>query len=202
MGTVCPEPGSDPEPGTRRRGTANVDTRAVRTFRVFVVTTAVVAIVLGGVGILWPRPTLVVLALLFGVDLVVAGVLRVASAAIGRGTHRVWRWVSIVGGVFVAAAGLVCLLDPAAPLVVLATLGGIGFVVEGVAALVGAVVGHPGSSRGPSAVSGALSILAGVAVLVAPGLALAAFVVLAGIVLVVVGIAALLLVPPRAAIRG
>lgn len=179
-----------------------MDSRAVRTFRVFVITAAVVGIVLGGVAIVLPRPTLVALALLFGVYLVVAGVLRTATAVIGRGTHRVWRWTSVVVGVLVGVAGLVCLLDPAAPLVVLAVLAGIGFLVEGVATLVGAVVGHPGSSRVPSVVSGVLSLLAGIVVLVAPGLALAAFVVLAGIVLVAVGIAALLLLPPRAAVRG
>jgi uncharacterized membrane protein HdeD (DUF308 family) len=178
-----------------------VDSRAVRTFRAFVVITAAVAVVLGVVAVVLPRPSLVVVALVFGVYLVVSGVLRVFAAARGHGTPPLWRWTSGVVGTLVAAAGLVALLDPAIPLVVYAVLAGVAFLVEGVAALVGGVVGHPGSSRLPSVVSGVLSLLGGVAVLLAPGLALTVFTVLAGIALVVVGVGALLLLPPRAAVR-
>jgi uncharacterized membrane protein HdeD (DUF308 family) len=178
-----------------------MDSRAVRTFRVFVVVTAVVAIGLGIVAIVWPRPSLVVVALLFGVYLVVAGVLRVFAAVRGHGTPPVWRWTSGVVGGLVAVAGLVTLLDPLVPLVVYAVLAGVGFVIEGIASLVGAFVGHPGSSRGPTAVSGVLSMLGGAAVLIAPGLALTVFMVFAGIALIVVGAGALLLLPPRAAVR-
>lgn len=178
-----------------------MDSRAVRTFRVFVVVTAVVAVVLGIVAIVWPRPSLVLVALVFGVYLVVAGALRVFAAVRGHGTPPAWRWTSGVVGVLVGLAGLLTLVDPAIPLLVYAVLAGIAFLVEGVAALVGAVVGHPGSSRVPTVVSGVLSILGGVVVLVAPGLALTVFTVFSGIALVVVGAAALLLLPPRAAIR-
>ncbi|MFZ7088668.1 HdeD family acid-resistance protein [Curtobacterium sp. RRHDQ10] len=178
-----------------------MDSRAVRTFRLFVIVTAAVGIVLGVTAIVWPRPALVLVAIVFGVYLVVAGVLRVVAALNGRGASGTWRWVSGVVGVLVAIGGLVCLLDPAAPLLVLALLAGIGFIVEGIAALVGAFVGHPGSSRVPAVVSGVLSLVVGIAVLVAPGVALTVFVVVAGIALVVVGIAALLLLPARAAAR-
>ncbi|MFJ4219257.1 HdeD family acid-resistance protein [Curtobacterium luteum] len=178
-----------------------MDSRAVRTFRVFVVVTAVVAIALGVVAVAWPRPTLVLVAVLFGVYLVVAGALRVFAAVRGHGTAPVWRWTSGVVGVLVGLAGLLCLVDPAVPLTVYAVLAGLGFVIEGIVAIVGAIAGHPGSSRVPSTVSGVLSVLGGIALLVAPGLALAVFTVLAGIALIVVGAAALLLLPPRAAAR-
>jgi uncharacterized membrane protein HdeD (DUF308 family) len=178
-----------------------MDSRAVRTFRAFVVVSAIVAIALGIVAVLLPRPTLVVVAILFGVYLVVAGALRVFAAVRGRSTPRVWRWTSGVAGVLVAVAGLIALVDPAIPLLVYALFAGIAFVVEGIVALVSAVVGHPGSSRVPTTVSGVLSILGGVAVLIAPGLALTVFVVVAGIALIVVGAGLLLLLPPRAALR-
>jgi uncharacterized membrane protein HdeD (DUF308 family) len=178
-----------------------VDSRAVRTFRAFVIVTAVVAVVAGVVAVVWPRPTLVLVALLFGVYLVVAGAMRVFAAARGHGTPSVWRWTSGVVGALVGIAGLVTLLDPAVPLVVYAVLASVGFLVEGVAALVGALVGHPGSSRVPTVVSGVLSLLCGAAVLLAPSLALEVFTVLAGIALVGVGSAALLLLPARAAAR-
>lgn len=178
-----------------------MDSRAVRTFRAFVVVTAVVAIALGIVAIVWPRPSLVIVALLFGVYLVVAGALRALAAVRGHGTPPLWRWTSGVVGGLVGVAGLVTLVDPVIPLVVYAVLAGVAFVIEGVASLVGAVIGHPGSSRAPSTVSGVLSILGGVIVLVAPGLALTVFMVFSGIALVLVGAAALLLLPPRAALR-
>ncbi|MBY0176748.1 MULTISPECIES: HdeD family acid-resistance protein [Curtobacterium] len=178
-----------------------MDSRAVRTFRAFVVVTAVVAVTAGVVAVVWPRPTLVLVALLFGVYLVVAGAMRVFAAARGHGTPATWRWTSGVVGTLVGLAGLVTLLDPAVPLVVYAVLGGLAFLVEGVAALVGALVGHPGSSRGPTVVSGVLSLLCGTAVLLAPTTALEVFTVLAGIALVGVGSAALLLLPARAAAR-
>ncbi|MCJ1713873.1 HdeD family acid-resistance protein [Curtobacterium sp. VKM Ac-2922] len=178
-----------------------MDSRAVRTFRAFVIASAAVAIALGIVAIVWPRPSLVAVALLFGVYLVVAGVLRVFAAVRGHGTSPVWRWTSGVVGGLVAVAGLVTLLDPLVPLVVYAVLAGLGFVIEGIAALVGGFVGHPGSSRVPTVVSGILSILGGVAVLIAPGVALTLFMLFAGIALLVVGAGTLLLLPPRAAAR-
>jgi uncharacterized membrane protein HdeD (DUF308 family) len=178
-----------------------VDFRAVRTFRMFVIVTAVVAIVLGVIAIAFPRPSLVLVAVLFGIYLVVAGVLRVVASVRGHGAPRMWRWTSGVVGALVAIAGLISLLDPAAPLVFLATLLGVGFLFEGVASIVAASVGHPGSSRVPTIVSGVLSVLAGIAVLVAPGLALTVFMVFAGIALVLAGIGALLLLPARAAAR-
>lgn len=173
----------------------------MRSFRAFVVVTAVVAIVLGIVAVLWPQPSLVLVALVFGVYLVVAGVMRVVAAVRGHGTSALWRWTSGSVGGLVAVAGLVALLAPAVPLLVYAVLAGVGFLVEGGAALVGAFAGHPGSSRLPTVVSGLLSIIGGVVVLVAPGLALTVFTVFSGIALVVVGAAALLLLPPRAAVR-
>jgi uncharacterized membrane protein HdeD (DUF308 family) len=178
-----------------------VDFRAVRTFRMFVIVTAVVAIVLGVIAIAFPRPSLVLVAVLFGIYLVVAGVLRVVASVRGHGAPRTWRWTSGIVGALVAIAGLISLLDPAAPLVFLATLLGVGFLFEGVASIVAASVGHPGSSRVPTIVSGVLSVLAGIAVLVAPGLALTVFMVFAGIALVLAGIGALLLLPARAAAR-
>lgn len=178
-----------------------MDSRAVRTFRAFVVVTAVVAVTLGIVAIVWPRPSLVVVALLFGVYLVVAGALRVLAAVRGHGTPSVWRWTSGIVGGLVGAAGLVTLVDPVIPLLAYALLAGVAFVIEGVASLVGAVIGHPGSSRVPSTVSGVLSVLGGVVVLIAPGLALTVFMVFSGIALILVGAAALLLLPPRAAVR-
>lgn len=178
-----------------------MDSRAVRSFRAFVVATAVVGIGLGIVAIVWPRPTLVLVAVVFGVHLVVAGSLRVVASVRGRGTPPPWRWTSGVVGGLVGVAGLVTLLDPAIPLLVTAVLAGGAFLVEGVAALVSAVVGHPGSSRVPTVVSGILSAVGGVIVLTAPGLALTVFAVSSGIALVVVGAAALLLLPARAAAR-
>ncbi|WIE74279.1 DUF308 domain-containing protein [Curtobacterium sp. MCSS17_007] len=173
----------------------------MRTFRAFVVMSATVAIVLGVVAVVWPRPSLVLVALVFGVYLVVSGVMRAVAAVRGHGTPAVWRWTSGVVGGLVGVAGLVALLDPAIPLLAYAVLAGVAFLVEGVTALVGAIVGHPGSSRLPTVVSGLLSIIGGVVVLVAPGLALTVFTVFSGIALVVVGAAALLLLPPRAAVR-
>ena len=178
-----------------------MDSRAVRSFRAFVVVTAVVAVVLGIVAVVWPRPSLVLVALVFGVYLVVAGTMRVVAAVRGHGTSPVWRWTSGVVGGLVAAAGLVALVSPTVPLLVAAVLAGVAFLIEGVAALVGGVLGHPGSSRLPTVVSGVLSIIGGVVVLVAPGLALTVFTVLSGITLVVVGAATLLLLPPRASVR-
>ncbi|WP_181429063.1 HdeD family acid-resistance protein [Curtobacterium sp. MCSS17_008] len=178
-----------------------MDSRAVRSFRAFVVMAATVAIVLGVVAVVWPRPSLVLVALVFGVYLVVSGVMRVVAAVRGHGTPAVWRWTSGVVGGLVGVAGLVTLLDPAIPLLAYAVLAGVAFLAEGVAALVGGFVGHPGSSRLPTVVSGVLSIIGGIVVLVAPGLALTVFTVFSGIALVVVGAAALLLLPPRAAMR-
>ena len=66
---------------------------------------------------------------------------------------------------------------------------------------VAVTVGHPSSSRAPTVVSGLLSVIAGVAVLLAPGLALTVFMVITGMALVLVGLGTLLQLPARAAAR-
>lgn len=155
------------------------------------------SIALGVAALAWPQATLLTLALLFGVHLVLVGGLRLWVAWRGHELPRTLRWFVGVLGLAVLALGVVTIANPAGQLTLLAYLIGIAWIIDGVAALFG---GMPDAAIVPRALAIAtcvLSIVAGILVLAMPGAALATvlivgavFLIVAGLLLVLVGVVA------------
>jgi uncharacterized membrane protein HdeD (DUF308 family) len=153
---------------------------------VLVIAEGALGAVLGVLVLAWPGPTARVLAVLFGINLLAAGVLQftTALADTGRTGGRV---LSCVLGTMSFLIGLLCLRDPLQTVAVLGLLVGVAWTVGGIVRVVQGVVAERGATRGWRIASGMLWLVAGAVVLVYPGASLVVLTSFLGIVLLVDG---------------
>jgi uncharacterized membrane protein HdeD (DUF308 family) len=168
----------------------------IRIHRGELVAVAIIGIVLGVIGILWPGVTLLTVAIIFGSYLIASGVFRVTAALVADRLGTGLRWLTGFLGLIVIIAGIICLANPFQSLVVLAFVIGIGWMAEGVVDIVAAVRGT-GTPSWLGWVSGVVSVLAGIIVFVLPALAIATFVLVASILLIAVSVTTLLTLPRK-----
>ena len=110
------------------------------------------------------------------------------SSAESASDARVLSWFLIVVGLLTLAVGVFFVASPHETLKVFTVIGGILLLVDGLLAIIGALVGVS-ESRGLLAMVGVLSVIAGVVLIKKPFQTLLVLVVILGIWLVVVGIA-------------
>ena len=167
--------------------------------RAFIVFVAIVAIVIGVVSLTWTGATLLVISILFGVFLIVVAIYRIAIAFENRRASVGGFVFNLIVAAVLFGTGIVCLNSSAQSLTILAFVVGIGWIFDGVADLFAAGGGYTRGRRGLVALSGVVSILAGIAFLFLPALSLTAFVDVAAILLIIVGITALFTLPRKPA---
>ncbi|MYS85952.1 HdeD family acid-resistance protein [Embleya scabrispora] len=148
---------------------------------------ALASVILGAVVLAWPTQTVRVIAVLFGLYLLVSGLMQLALGAGGlfAGGLRV---VLIVSGLLSVVLGILCLGGGSRSVTVLAVWIGIGWLVRGIAELAGAAAtgGLPG--RGWMVFFGILDVVAGIVLIAAPVTSTKVLAMLAGIVLIVLGL--------------
>jgi uncharacterized membrane protein HdeD (DUF308 family) len=142
--------------------------------------------VFGVVVLTWPGPTAAVLAVLFGVSLLVAGVLQFVAAFSDSGRTG-GRGLSCVLGTLSLLVGLLCLRDPLQTVAVLGLLVGVAWTVGGVIRVVQGVVAGRGASRWWRIASGVVWVIAGGVVLVYPDASIVVLTSVLGIVLILDG---------------
>ncbi len=163
---------------------------AVRVPWLALLLTGVLTAVLGLVMLFWPGPSIVVAAVIFGVYLLAAGI---ASIIFGLSLH-----VSVAHRILLFIAGAVSIIlgvlafrhfGEGYAALLMALWIGIGFIFHGVATGFTAVshIGLPG--RGWNIVFGVISVVAGVVVIAWPIGSLVTLAYVAGIWLVIIGIA-------------
>ncbi|GAA2740556.1 HdeD family acid-resistance protein [Terrabacter aerolatus] len=165
----------------------------------------IVSVVLGVLVLLWPKATLLVVAITFGLQLIVAGAVRLSVSRDLPADPGWLRPVSMVLGVLSIIAGIICLFRPGTSLFVIAIFIAAGWIAEGIASLAQGF----GSDRTTGArvfliVSGVISILGGLVVAIFPGSSLVLLARIAGIMLIVIGVVELVtsLMARRAAGSG
>jgi uncharacterized membrane protein HdeD (DUF308 family) len=145
------------------------------------------SILVGVLVLAWPGATIAVIAWLFAVQLLVAGVLQLVSA-FGAGRGAGGRVLSVILGALSILVGLLCLRATLQTALLIGLLIGALWVVQGIAGVVDAMTSERGPARGWGIAAGVLSVLGGAVVLVYPGTSLVVLTWLFGIVLVVVGV--------------
>ena len=120
----------------------------------------------------WPGRTLVVIAVLFGVQLIVTGIFRFVAAFAADDLTGGTRVLLAVLGVLSLIIGLYAVRHVLVTLLALALLLGIFWIVNGSVELFMALSRREMANRGWSAVTGILSIFAGIIVLAYPGISL------------------------------
>ena len=145
----------------------------------------ILAVVIGGLVLAWPEATLTVLATLFGLYFLAAGVVHVVRGVFTARAGVGGRVLSILLGVLLVIAGIVAIRNPLNSLVLLAMVIGISWIVEGV---VGLVETAHDSSRWFGWLFGIIGIVAGTVVLLVPVESISVLVLVGGIFLVGSGI--------------
>ena len=108
-----------------------------------------ICLVLGLVALIWPQATLFVVALVFGLQLIAAGLIRIVAAVTLKELPGWARAVSGILGALTVIAGIICFFRPGTSLLVLALVLAIGWIIDGVSELVSAfAVPRPDRSSG------------------------------------------------------
>jgi uncharacterized membrane protein HdeD (DUF308 family) len=148
----------------------------------------VVSIIAGVLAVAWPGPTLLVLAVLFGAELIVWGIYRLVGAITfgdaGGGARTLWA----ILGVLSLLLGFYALRHIVITLLSLGLLLGIFWLVDGIGLIVSAVEHRGMPGRGLSLLSGVLGAIAGLVLLVWPAISILTLAWLAGLWLLILGV--------------
>ncbi|SFN39698.1 HdeD family acid-resistance protein [Mycetocola miduiensis] len=143
------------------------------------------AVAIGIAIFVWANATLLVVAWLFGLYFVIAGLARVARSFTVPAESVGWRVLSIILGLLVLAAGVYLMINPSFGVEILAYVIGIAWIVEGVATLADS---SSRASRGAAIFYAIISILGGVLIFFVPTAAIVILLKIAAIVLIIAGL--------------
>ena len=148
----------------------------------------VAAIVFGVVALVWPHATLRVIGILFGVFLLVSGIMQLA-AAFGTHVDTSLRVLAFISGAISIMLGLFCFRGALESILLLAIWIGIAWLFRGVSQLAAASSDPAMPARGWQVFSGVIGILAGIVVLTSPLSSIWVLTLFGGIWLIVTGVA-------------
>ncbi|MEV6432649.1 HdeD family acid-resistance protein [Nocardia sp. NPDC051463] len=152
-----------------------------------VLVTGILSVILGVLILVWPGKTLLVAGIIFGIYLVVSGVLQLL-AAFGAPASAGMRVLSFITGVLSIVIGVFCFRDELASILLLGIWIGIAWLFRGVASAM-AAISEPGlPGRGWIGFFGVITAIAGIVLIVWPVASVATLAWVAGIWLVVLGI--------------
>jgi uncharacterized membrane protein HdeD (DUF308 family) len=147
----------------------------------------IITLALGVLALVWPGRTLVVLAVLFGIQLIVMGIFRFAAAFASDDVSGGSRVLLALLGVLSLIIGLYAVRHILLTLLALALLLGIFWIISGAVEVFMALSHREMQHRGWNVVMGIISVLAGIVVLAYPGISLLVLAIVVGIWLIVFG---------------
>jgi uncharacterized membrane protein HdeD (DUF308 family) len=149
--------------------------------------TGILTVALGVIVLAWPKKTLVVAGVLFGIYLVVSGVGYVL-AAFGSHAGAVMRVLTLLGGIISVVLGVMCFRDKLESILLLALWIGIGWLFRGMTLLAAALSFDHLPGRGWQALSGAIIIIGGGVLIAYPFDSIQILTLVAGYWLIAIGI--------------
>lgn len=185
-----------------RTDVVSIDLNSLRrVYRGHLVAVAVIGLILGVIGLVFPAATALTISILFGAFLLVMGVSRIVAAIVAQNLSTGLRWLSAAVGALLLVAGILAVADPFEAWQTLAIFIGIGWIIDGVMDIAAGVNGavHP---RWFAWLSGIISIAAGVAMFVLPFTSLSLLVVIGSVLLIAVSLSALLTLPRKQKTAG
>ncbi|MEV0086577.1 HdeD family acid-resistance protein [Saccharopolyspora sp. NPDC050642] len=145
------------------------------------------SLVVGVLALVWPRATLIVIGVLFGVYLLVSGVLQIV-AAFGTHVTAAIRVLAFISGALSILLGLLCFRGEMQSILFLGLWIGIGWLFRGVTQTTASIADRAMPARGWQIFMGIVTALAGIVLMVSPLASVALLVLFGGIWLVVLGI--------------
>lgn len=148
----------------------------------------VVALGVGIAAFAWPSATVQVIGFLFGLNLVVTGLIRAGLLLFVPGYPPLYRVLGITFGVFTAIVGILCLRNITGSVMLLVVVIAIGWLLDGLVELFLAL-GRPSEpGTGWRIATGLFTILGAIVILVWPKLGIGTFIFIGATVLVFVGL--------------
>jgi uncharacterized membrane protein HdeD (DUF308 family) len=154
----------------------------------WVLTFGIVTLVTGLAVLAWPGRTIVAVAVLFGIQLVLAGIFRFVMALAADEASGGTRVLLALLGVLSLIVGLYAVRHLQVTIAALALLLGIFWIVNGTVETFTALSHRGMQGRGWTVLMGLLSVLAGLVVLAYPGISLVTLAVVLGFWLLVLGV--------------
>ena len=148
----------------------------------------IITLAVGVVVLIWPGRTLIVVAVLFGIQLIVMGIFRFVAAFAAGDVGGGSRVLYALLGVLSLIIGLYALRHVLITLLALALLLGIFWIVSGAIELFNALAHREVPNRGWTIFMGILSIVAGIVVLAYPGISLVTLAIVLSIWLLIYGV--------------
>jgi uncharacterized membrane protein HdeD (DUF308 family) len=148
----------------------------------------ILTLLAGVAAVAWPGPTVIAIAVLFGIQLVIAGIFQFVNAFASSDLTGGVRVLGAVLGLFALIVGLYAIRHVLVSVVALALLLGIFWVVNGFVEIFNALADRDYPNRGWTGFMGVLSILAGIVVLAYPGISLVTLALMLGIWLIIYGV--------------
>jgi uncharacterized membrane protein HdeD (DUF308 family) len=147
----------------------------------------VMTAVAGALILAWPGGALLAVAILVGIELIVAGIFRIVTAFSFGPDGAATRVLFVVLGLLLIVVGVLCLRAPFHTTAILVLLFGVSCVFSGVIELFHGF----GGGGGGAIVSGVVGVLVGIVVLVYPVSSVTTLIWLFGIALLVLGLASI-----------
>lgn len=148
----------------------------------------VLALIFGVLALVWPEATVLALALLFAAYAVVDGMGMIASG-LGRRGDRGRRWLYVLAGVAGIAVGVIAVLWPGLTALALVILAGVWAIATGVLEIAAALrLRHELTGEWVIVLLGAISVVAGVIILVRPDLGAVALATVLGVYAIIAGV--------------
>jgi uncharacterized membrane protein HdeD (DUF308 family) len=148
----------------------------------------IITLAIGVLALAWPGRTLIVVAVVFGAQLILMGIFRFVAAFASDDVSGGTRVLLALLGVLSLIIGLYAVRHVLITLLALALLLGIFWVVSGTVELFTALSRRGMQGRGWTAFMGILSIVSGIIVLAYPGISLLVLAVVLSIWLLVFGV--------------
>lgn len=133
--------------------------------------------------VVYPGPTLTVIALLVGIELLIGGVFLIVSAFGRPAGGRAW---GVFGGALALIAGVIVIRHPSGSILIVAMAVGIYLILAGTLRLVGAFEVREG--RGWLVFAGLVDLALGIVVVAWPQFGITTLAIVLGIVLIVRGL--------------
>jgi uncharacterized membrane protein HdeD (DUF308 family) len=138
----------------------------------------VLSIIVGFVAVVLPGPTLLVVGILFGANLMIWGIFMLVMA-FGEHPGAAHTLLRVIVGILGVLAGLVCLVHPGTGVLAVLLATSFWFILTGIADLVGGI--HRAEGRWLSIILGVVGIVAGIVIVANPAVGLTTLVLLVGI---------------------
>jgi len=134
-----------------------------------VLLTGIFSILFGALTLFWPGVTLTTLVWIFALAVIAQGISVIHGSWVARGLDSNW-WVILLLGIVYVIAGIFCFANPGLTAVYLVILMGVSWLITGVLEIYAAIsLRKQIANEGWLALSGVLSVLAGLYVILRPG---------------------------------